>query len=318
MKRTLSVIVVDFKSLTKTLTYIKHLQDNLIAYEAVHFIVVDNDPQATIMQYELIFGSVARMQIISDFECYSYKLQEFDLVVVMTKKNNGYARGNNIGVHISETLYNDSIFLVSNNDLLAKTKINISLITEVFESNEFISLIGPKIISVNGVDQSPRKNQSFFNQCILYYWNSILGHRFDNVTSNIEYGADEKEADWLMGAFVFIKREAFDIVGGYDESTFLFGEEMILSAKMKEFGYINYYLPRICVLHNHGATVKTVLDIEQSNKIALESVLYYFRKYRAASNIQCKLAWANFKIYAWIIKLKQKWRRESQNDSDQR
>lgn len=309
MDNTLSVIIVDYKSLKQSLKYVEHLQEKIVGYSSIHYIIVDNNPQATANQYEIVMGNAKDRKQIDGYECFFYTVGETELVIVLTHNNNGYARGNNIGIRISEALYSDSIFLVSNNDLIAQTDLDVSTIARIFQEDNTIALVGPKIISLDGKDQSPRKNQSFFNQCFIYYWNSVFSHCLEKYASNVEINAKAKKVDWLMGAFVFIRKSAFDEVGGYDEATFLFGEEMILSSRLGEKGYTNYYFPSFCVLHNHGKTVKSTFDIVQGNKIALDSILYYYKEYRSVSELQCKLARLNFRAYSAAITFKTRLKR---------
>ena len=63
---------------------------------------------------------------------------------------------------------------------------------------------------------------------------------------------ENNEVDVLSGAFMMISRHVFSETGGFDESFFMFGEDIDLSHRIKESGYKNYYLGRITITHLKG------------------------------------------------------------------
>jgi GT2 family glycosyltransferase len=67
----------------------------------------------------------------------------------------------------------------------------------------------------------------------------------------------EKEnnpVDVLSGAFMMIKKEALQKTGGFDESFFMYGEDIDLSYRIKQAGFQNYYLGEITITHFKGGS----------------------------------------------------------------
>jgi GT2 family glycosyltransferase len=67
----------------------------------------------------------------------------------------------------------------------------------------------------------------------------------------------EKEnnpVDVLSGAFMMIKREAFEKVKGFDEEFFMYGEDIDLSVRLAQAGYKNYYLGSVSITHVKGGS----------------------------------------------------------------
>lgn len=61
----------------------------------------------------------------------------------------------------------------------------------------------------------------------------------------------------LVGAFMLMKREIYNKVGGFDETYFMYGEDIDLSYKLTQAGYTNYYKGDCKTLHYKGeSTVK--------------------------------------------------------------
>ncbi len=61
-------------------------------------------------------------------------------------------------------------------------------------------------------------------------------------TQRAHYGLDERrrsapvQADWLLGAFLFLRREMLDELGGFDEGYRLYGEDIDLAYRASEGG----------------------------------------------------------------------------------
>ena len=58
--------------------------------------------------------------------------------------------------------------------------------------------------------------------------------------------------DILAGAFIFIKKDILMTVGGFDDTYFMFGEDIDLSHRIQQAGYHNFYLGDTSILHHKG------------------------------------------------------------------
>lgn len=74
-----------------------------------------------------------------------------------------------------------------------------------------------------------------------------LGHLNEN---------ENHEADVLAGAFMMIKKEVLDQTGGFDETFFMYGEDIDLSYRIQKAGYKNYYFAQSCILHFKGESTR--------------------------------------------------------------
>ena len=66
--------------------------------------------------------------------------------------------------------------------------------------------------------------------------------------------SENNPVDVLSGAFMMVKREVFEKVNGFDESFFMYGEDIDLSLRITQEGYKNYYLGKISVTHLKGGS----------------------------------------------------------------
>jgi len=60
----------------------------------------------------------------------------------------------------------------------------------------------------------------------------------------------EREAGWLSGSCVLVRRDVFDELGGFDESYFMYFEDVDLGARITRSGRINLYVPDAEVTHS--------------------------------------------------------------------
>ena len=59
----------------------------------------------------------------------------------------------------------------------------------------------------------------------------------------------ESLTGWLSGSCMLLRRKAFDAVGGFDPSYFMYCEDMDLCRRLAEAGYANVYVPSAVVMH---------------------------------------------------------------------
>lgn len=65
-------------------------------------------------------------------------------------------------------------------------------------------------------------------------------------------GDAPRPVDWVMGAAVVLRREALDEIGLFDESFFLYSEEVDLQARLHSAGWEVHYFPRVTVVHHES------------------------------------------------------------------
>lgn len=91
--------------------------------------------------------------------------------------------------------------------------------------------------------------------------------------------------DWIPGAFVFLPRQVFLQLGGFDERFFMYYEEVDLCRRLHHSGYQVLYWPRLKAVHIGGASAKTVQSARvsraggQLESWRMRSAMLYYRKH---------------------------------------
>jgi GT2 family glycosyltransferase len=94
--------------------------------------------------------------------------------------------------------------------------------------------------------------------------------------------AAEGTAAWAAGAFLLIRREVLDQVGGLDERFFLYSEEVDLCERARRRGWEVGYLPSATVVHAIGARSA---DAHRTRLLAWSRIVYLEKWYRRPARL---------------------------------
>lgn len=82
--------------------------------------------------------------------------------------------------------------------------------------------------------------------------------------------------DYVQGSFLLVRREAFEKCGGFDESFFLYAEEIDFCIRARAAGYQVVYYPGISITHHGGGSI----DADSGLSHFIGSIIVLYRKYR--------------------------------------
>jgi hypothetical protein len=119
------------------------------------------------------------------------------------------------------------------------------------------------------------------------YLNRIVRYsrRFRPVYSSIPAG----EVPWVKGAAMAIRREAFEAVGGFDESYFLYAEEMDFCWRLRRSGWEIRFTPEAAVVHEEGASTGRMRP-EMAVRL-FQSLAHFHRRHSPRGTLR-RLRWA--------------------------
>jgi GT2 family glycosyltransferase len=63
----------------------------------------------------------------------------------------------------------------------------------------------------------------------------------------------ERDVDWAIGAFLVVRREAWDAAGGFDDQQWMYAEDLDLGWRVARAGYTTRYVPTARVRHHASA-----------------------------------------------------------------
>jgi N-acetylglucosaminyl-diphospho-decaprenol L-rhamnosyltransferase len=164
-------------------------------------------------------------------------------------RNLGYGGAMNAAVR---SLPSDiSWVLVSNPDIEIHPGA-IDELVRVGESDARIGAVGPLVETDGEVYPSaraiPSLRMGIGHALFANIWPANPWSR--RYHSDNELPPRERDAGWLSGSCLLIRREAFDDVGGFDDRFFMYFEDVDLGYRLTKAGWRNRYAPSATVMHS--------------------------------------------------------------------
>ena len=187
-----------------------------------------------------------------DFLCNKYPWVNF----IWNTKNEGFAKANNKALQKVSGEY----ILFLNPDTIVAEDCFEKCISFIHSKNNLVAC-GIKMIDGSGKFLKESK-RAFPSPMTSLYKLSGLTKIFpkSKIFSKYHLGyLDENEnheVDVLAGAFMMIPKQILDEVGGFDESFFMYGEDIDLSFRIQKAGYKNFYFAGASIIHFKGESTK--------------------------------------------------------------
>lgn len=208
--------------------------------------------------------------------------------------NTGFGRAINVGV--AATAGDPMLFL--NPDSRIQRGAIEGMWAEL-EAHSDCAIAGPGVLNDDGSRQGSARGDPdmltglFGRSTWLTRWFGGAVFARKNVLTELEPSAGETsiEVDWVSGACMLVRRDAFSRVGGFDERYFLYWEDADLCKRLRSAGYRTRYCPDAHVVHTVGRSSRTVrtLAIRAFHRSAY---LYYVS--HVASSPWSPARWAAF------------------------
>jgi N-acetylglucosaminyl-diphospho-decaprenol L-rhamnosyltransferase len=167
---------------------------------------------------------------------------------VIEQENLGFGAGNNTGMRAAAGDY----FLLLNADAWVLGD-GIERLVEFAEANPDAAVVGPKLLNPDGtLQRSVRGYPSTWRIATEYLFLRKLAPR--SRLFNAFYGAgfdheSVREAEFLGGACLLVRRAAFERVGGFDEDFFMMSEEVDWCYRFRQAGWKVLFYPGADVVH---------------------------------------------------------------------
>jgi GT2 family glycosyltransferase len=169
-------------------------------------------------------------------------IDDFKNIKLITPDLNlGYGRANNLGVNQSKTPY----FLIVNPDILLNEKLINTLYSTFLNYNDDIGVVGPALYDSN---MKRRTNGS------ISHVKKIRGIKLSSSINNIP--EDNMCCDFLVGCCLFMKRDFFMELGGFDKDFFMYFEDNDLCDRIIKNGKTVVEVPSAKVIHLENSSSK--------------------------------------------------------------
>ncbi len=226
LKGTLTIIIVNYNStdlLLNCLHSIFFTQNEL----TLQVIVVDNNS--------------------SDKSKEKVKIWFPQVFFLQNDKNVGFSRACNQGLQVAQGRY----VLFLNPDTIIKNNVFTKCL-KYLEAHTDAGLLGCKLINADGSLQPSCADFPYIHKLILGH--IVRWKIFPNKIKEkflLKYWKHNKirEVDWVLGAFMMARIDLLKQIGGFNESFFLYGEDLDLCYRLQGEGWKIIFFPHAEILH---------------------------------------------------------------------
>lgn len=170
--------------------------------------------------------------------------------LIINSQNVGFAKGNNQAMQVAQGDY----FLLWNSDTFAIPGAMQSLLY-LAEKEPKAGIVGAQLRNADNSFQasySPFPNQWREFLILTGLGRTFLDHAYPSLGPEEEKGP--QIVDYVEGACLLVRRQAFQEVGGFDEAYFMYAEEVDWCYRMAKHGWQVWYQPQAKVIHLGGAS----------------------------------------------------------------
>jgi N-acetylglucosaminyl-diphospho-decaprenol L-rhamnosyltransferase len=181
--------------------------------------------------------------------------EDFPQVELVTAPNEGFGAGANIALQHAGAPY---VLLLNSDTRLHPGTLD--ALAGYLDAHPHVGMVGPRLVNPDGsLQKSIYPAPSPVAE--LMRWTSLAAVARHIPSLRRKYFVDcphdrAEPVGWVVGAALAIRKEAFDAVGGFDTSFFMYSEEVDLAYSMEEAGWEVHFTPVATVTHFGGASTQ--------------------------------------------------------------
>lgn len=253
----ISIVIVNYKVPHEICQLLRSVQEALL-YNRTEIIVVDNASNDN--SRDMVMTAFPAVQWIS------------------LKNNIGFGKACNVGAQKAQGTY---LLFINPDTLVSSNTLQVSY--EFMESHPEVGIMGPKILKPDGSFQ-PHCRRTFptpFSGFVYLFGLSRIFPKSKRLNKyNLPYLSSEisMEVDAVSGSFMFMRRELFYDLDGFDKEFFMYGEDLDLCARVREKGYKVWYNPATQIIHFKGKSCAKKMI--RTRLAFYEAMILFTKKYR--------------------------------------
>lgn len=179
-----------------------------------------------------------------------------EVVFIANEANTGFAKACNRGLEAAKGQF---VLFLNPDTIIAEDTLIRSL--RFFDQHPDCGALGVQMIDGSGrfLKESKRSFPSpltslykLFGLSLLFPRSKVFGrYHLGHLPNNQTH-----EVDVLAGAYMMVRKSILTQIGGFDETFFMYGEDVDLSYRIQKAGYKNYYLADTTIIHFKGESTR--------------------------------------------------------------
>lgn len=225
MDKKVTIILLNYCGTEDTLNCIKSLEQ--IDYNNYEILVVDNASPD------------------NSYKTLKEELKDTPHILLKSPCNDGFAKGNNIGIEYAMKKGTDYILLLNNDTLVDKDFLK--ELVKCYENHTNPGIVGSKIL------YEGKRDHIWYGGGDIDFKKFYGYHLGEGHKDEGQYNK-ERPINFITGCVMLIGKEVIDKIGGLPEEYFMYFEDVDYCIKAKEAGYELYYCPKSIVYHKVSAS----------------------------------------------------------------
>ncbi|MSR74619.1 MAG: glycosyltransferase family 2 protein [Planctomycetes bacterium] len=220
-------------------------------------IVVDNNSND---------GSVAMVE-----ECFPW------VRVLRNQANEGFSKANNRALQEAR---GEAVLLLNPDTLLPLG--TLQRLLRVLRETPQVGVLGCRIVRPDGsLDEACKRSfptpLSALSRFLALDRIFPRSRRFGAYRRTYEDPCGSYEVESIVGAFMLVRRSALECTGGLDEDYFMYGEDIDWCWRLRQHGFVIWYIGDVSVVHHKGASTST--EPQRMNWHFHRSMFLFHRKH---------------------------------------
>jgi hypothetical protein len=227
---TLSIVTVTYNSAPEVERMVRSIFDT----------VKDLDFEILIVDNNSADDTIKRIKEISD-----------QITIISNSSNVGFARANNQAFRIAK----GDFILILNPDILLTAQTKLRDLCGRLQDSQHIGIIAPRLCYEDGSEQESVRG---FPNLMIQLLRMMKLDRFIRKSKAYKHYMvtdldrnSENFVDWVIGAFMLIRKEVLFEVGLFDSRYFMYMEDADLCLSLRKKGYKICYSPQFMAVHSY-------------------------------------------------------------------
>jgi len=202
-----------------------------------------------------------------------------DVHILANADNVGFSKANKQGAARAR----GAVLFFLNPDTLARGHA-IRTLYDFLSAHPEAGAVGPRVLNPDGTDQL--STASFPTIRRMLYHHLPVGSLLRGKDRRLDATPTVTgPVDIVNGCALALRREAYESVGGWDESYFMYSEETELCHALRQAGYTNYFVREAEIIHYGGASSWD--NYARQQIVQQRSALQFLRRHHTPRWVAC-------------------------------
>ena len=264
----LGMVIINYNDYKTTISLLNNIKD----YKSLDFIVVVDNKSTD--------NSLKSLK----------KYENKKIKIIEAEENKGYAAGLNLGAKEVIKKLKTCNIIFSNSDVIINKEEDLKKLSNDIGKHS-IAVVGPTIVENRSLNRGwmlpTIKDEIKFNLPLI-----SRKYRKEIFYGEEHYKEDLSIVGVVSGCFFCVSGKVLKEIGYFDEATFLYYEEQILSKKLENIDMQVAVDNNVVIVHNHSVTIDKNINKINKYKELKKSQRYFVKEYLEATDKELK--WLDF------------------------